>query len=116
MICLYFKKLKNRDPYGVVLSPAEQKVLDAEMQRQYAEYMKSHEEDVDAIVLYNLHQTFGFGKDRLYKFWLALCRNYKHLTGEYEMPDDYAFLCKKSLKSIGVDLDEWSEELKKNLQ
>ena len=44
----------------------------------------------------SFHQTFV-------EEGMAMARN-------YEMPDDYTWLCKEELKKIGVDVEAWNRE------
>lgn len=112
---MYFKKF-NGNIFGVTLNKSEEKALQKEINRQILEQDKIHQDELDAMVLYTLHETFGFGKDRLRRFWEHMYQNYKEITAKYEMEDGFPFLCQEALKEIGVDVHEWNEELKKDLQ
>ena len=99
------------NPYGADLSSKERKALDKEIRRQIIELDKQHSDDVDSMVLYTLHTRFGFGKKRLRQFYEALLQEHDKLVHHYDMPDDYPWLCKHKLKEIGVDIEQWNQEL-----
>ena len=43
--------------------------MEIEIQKQLAEYDQKDTQEIDAIVLWVLRQTFGFGKKRLKRFY-----------------------------------------------
>ena len=90
--------------FGAVLTAAERKAMDMEINRQIVEADRRYADDIDAMVLYTLHVHLGFGKKRLRKFYDAFSIQY------YQMPDDYTWLCKEMLKRIGVDVEAWNRE------
>ena len=47
--------------FGCTLSAAEKKAMDLEIQRQLSEYDQRHLIEIDAIILWVLHDRFGFG-------------------------------------------------------
>ena len=57
--------------FGAVLSAAEKKAMDMEINRQIVEADRRYADDIDAMVLYTLHVHLGFGKKRLRKFYDA---------------------------------------------
>lgn len=76
--------------------------------------------DYDTMVLYVLHERFGFGPGRLRKFYDAfvevfdeLLKNYEYENTEGEMiHDDTAiYAARQSLLAIGVDVLEWNDNL-----
>lgn len=112
---MFFKKA-NKKIFGVVLNKAEQRALDAEIHKRCLEIDDEHRDNLDAVVLYTLHETFGFGKKNLRKFWEHMYQNYESLTKMYEMPDDFPFICSEQLKKIGIDVHEWNEEFEKKIK
>lgn len=46
------------------LTAAERKVMHNEIKRQLAEHDRRHAKEIDAIVLWVLRETFGFGEKR----------------------------------------------------
>ena len=88
--------------FGAVLTAAEKKAMDMEINRQIVEADRRYADDIDAMVLYTLHVHLGFGKKRLRKFYDAFSAEHDRLIQYYQMPDDYTWLCKEMLKRIGV--------------
>lgn len=61
-----------------------------------------------AVILWELHQTFGFGKDRLRRFYDNYDPAWKALRDHYELTDaEVEFVVVQQLRDIGVDLEEW---------
>lgn len=44
--------------YGANLTAAEKKAMDLEIRRQLAEYEKGHMHEIDAMILWLLHEEF----------------------------------------------------------
>ena len=107
-------KKHNGKVFGAVLTAAEQKAMNMEINRQIIEADKKYTVDVDAMILYTLHIHLGFGKKRLRRFWEAFQVEHKKLIDYYQMPDDGAWLCRRLLKDIGVDVEEWNKEVDKD--
>ena len=96
--------------FGAVLSAAERKAMDMEINRQIVEADRRYTDDIDAMVLYTLRVHLGFGEKRLRKFYDAFSAEHDRLIRHYQMPDDYPWLCKERLKRIGVDVEAWNRE------
>lgn len=97
--------------FGAAMSAAEKKAMDMEIQRQLAEYDRKHIREIDALVLWELHEQFGFGVKRLKKFYENFSRSVEALVSRYEMDQgDDVWLCTYKLKEIGCDLEEWEKE------
>lgn len=47
--------------YGAILTAAEKKAMDIEIQKELAEYDRKHIAEIDATILWVLHEQFGFG-------------------------------------------------------
>lgn len=100
--------------FGAELTAAEKKAMDLEIRRQIAEYDKKHERDLEAAALWVLHDIFGFGKERLKKFYAGFSESIEDLIMHYEMDNsDGPWLCEKKLNDLGINLDEWKKEGKK---
>ena len=85
-----------------------------ESQRQIKDIMERFYNDLDAIILWALHEHFGFGAERLHRFYLAFTAIYKDLRDFYEMGSDTPYVCKVKLRDIGVDLEAWQKEVDEN--
>lgn len=100
--------------FGVQFSSKEQKAIDAEILRQCAEFDRKNANEIDALVLWVLHEKFGFGKKRLRAFYDCFITEIDALSKYYEMGDkDMAWLCARKLKEYGIDIAEWNKEDKK---
>lgn len=106
-----FKKSKNK-LFGVKLTKAEQRVLDEEIRKQAAEFDRKHGQEIVAMVLWELHDIFGFGEKRLRRFYDQFSPHLDELIERYELDSsDDAWICKKKLKDeLQIDLDIWDAE------
>jgi hypothetical protein len=103
-------KKSNGRVYGANLTAAEKKAMDLEIQRQFAEYLNKSENEISAIILWELHEQFGFGPKRLKYFYIHFGKSVKELIARYELENsDDIWLCTRKLKEIGVDLDKWKK-------
>ena len=109
---MYVKKRKGK-VYGGIFSADEKKALDIELDKQIAEHMHEHNLEVAAMCLWVLHEKFGFGTERLRRFYDGFCDGIDDLTKYYVMTDkDAAWLCNWKLKEYGIDIEAWDRELK----
>lgn len=83
-----------------------------ETQKQTKEIARKLCDTIDAVCLWTLHETFGFGKDRLRRFFDDFNKGYQEMLDFYEMGDDTTFVYLKKLHDIGVDIEEWENETK----
>ena len=108
----YFKKAGGKI-YGVQLSAKEKKAMDDEIKRQCVEYDKNNINEMDAIVLWLLHEKLGFGHKRLRRFYDWFHTEFDALVKRYEMEDgDAIWLATHKLKEYGIDIAEWNKEEK----
>ena len=97
--------------FGAKFTAAEQKAIEMELRRQYAEWDRRHSMEIDAVVMYQLHTQLGFGPVRLKKFFEGFRPAANELIERYEMSDaDQVWLQTEKLKELGVDLEKWYEE------
>lgn len=97
--------------FGAVLTKTEQKAMEMEISRQVAEFDRQNMLAIDAVVLWELHEEFGFGVDRLRRFYQGFNRRFHELIDHYEMgSEDGPYICIEKLKDIGVDLEAWDKE------
>ena len=97
--------------FGSTMSAAEKKAVTLEIQRQLAEYDRKHLAEIDAVILWVLHDQFGFGPKRLRQYYDSFQRCTDELVRRYEMKEgDDIWLCTEMLKRIGVDVEEWHKE------
>lgn len=82
-----------------------------EIRRQLAEYDLKHANELDAMILWHLHEEFGFGPKRLKQFYDTFAVRLDELIKHYEMTDsDMVWLCTYKLKQYGIDIEEWNKQ------
>ena len=97
--------------YGAAMTAAEKKAMNMEIQRQLAEYDMKHMNELDAMVLWHLHEEFGFGLKRLKRFYDTFKPQVDALLERYVMDDsDMVWLCTYKLKQYGIDIEKWNKE------
>ena len=103
-------KKSNGHIFGAALTSAEKKALDMEIRRQFAEYSKKYELEIESMVLLALRDEFGFGEERLKRTHKALSEGIDNLVERYQIEDaDAAWLCTYKLKEQGFDITKWEE-------
>lgn len=94
--------------YGAVLTAAEKKAMNIEIEKQLAEYTRKHEVELNAMILYVLHEQLGFGEQRLRRFFDRFSVEIDALVRYYEMDDEDAeWLCTRKLLDMGIDVAAW---------
>lgn len=111
---MFFKKSKGKI-FGVEFNRSEQKAMEKEFAKEFAEFDKAHAKEIDSLVLHVLRQEFGFGPKRMKRFYMAFMPAMQELLKRYEMEDgEQVWLCthmvEEYLKSYGTSLDEWEKE------
>jgi len=97
--------------FGMDLTAAEKKGMDIELKKQLAEYDRKHSNEIDAIILWQLHEQLGWGPKRLKRFYDSFGLRINTLLKMYEMEEgDRVWLCTRLLKEYGIDLDKWVKE------
>lgn len=104
------KKNKGR-AYGIDLTLSEKRAMEAEIKRQLAEYNKKNSLEIEALILWELHENFNFGPKRLKKFHDHFAEDISALVERYNMSDsDDVWLCTRKLKDAGIDIQKWYDE------
>lgn len=85
-----------------------QEAMNKEIKRQILESEKKLELDMDCAILWALHTGFGFGKDRLEKFYRMFVQEHKRVRDLYEIDDTYPE--RMELLKLGVDVKKLQEE------
>lgn len=97
--------------YGAKLTAAEKKAMNMEIKRQLAEWDIHHAREIDAMILYVLHTKFGFGEERLKRFYDGFSDSMHDLMNRYgDDTDDTIWVCTEQLKDLGIDLEVWEHE------
>ena len=95
------------------LSKVEKKTMMVEIRNELAEWDKNNKMEIDAMVLWVLHDKFGFGEKRLRSFYDSFKPLLQDLIDRYHLgSEDITWLCTYKLKDeLGIDLEEWSKEV-----
>ena len=109
--------MKARVKSGTLkMSKEVREALEAEAERMakeaIAEMNRDNEEELDAMVLYILHDEFGFGEKRLRRFYDRFTQGLRDLGERYDMNeyDDRLWLCQRKLREAGIDISKWKWE------
>ncbi len=95
--------------FGAQLTVAERKALGIEIKKQMAEYDRKHRNELEAMVLWQLHAQLGFGVKRLKKFYDNFNPIVEELIERYQLEeDDGIWICTLKLKELGIDIEEMS--------
>ena len=90
------------------LSEREMKALDGSIREQIGQNIAKLKGNIEAIVLWQLHEQCGFGAKRLEAFLEGFQPALQELMDFYgvEGTEDVEFACIHNLKSIGFDTDK----------
>ena len=106
---MLIKKHKEKI-YGAEFTLAEKKAMEIEIKQQLGKYLKECNAEVISIVLWSLHEEFGFGKKRLKRFYENFSPALRKLVQSYEMGEsDQSWLCAYKLRESGLNIDEWND-------
>lgn len=97
------------------LTNKERKALERAINIQMEQNVKNLSLNLQALVLWNLHQQCGFGKKRLLEFQKAFLPMIEELQQFYlvEDADETEFVCLYKLKNeVGIDVAELNEMFK----
>lgn len=97
------------------MSKEEKRALQAEVSRQARQISDRFALELDATILWALHSEFGFGADRLRRFYDCVYQNREALLRRYDMHDDAEFILLHKLREIGVDVQKWSADQKQHV-
>ena len=97
--------------FGAELNAQEKKALRIELDRQIAEFDRRNQINVEACILWALHELLGFGPKRLRRFYFGFVKYYSALLEYYDMDDDNAFLALRALHAHGIDVEAWHREV-----
>lgn len=97
---------------NVNLERAQRLELNRIVRAKCDEWDKKHEDEIDALILWELRTQLGFGKTRLKRFYKNFSRAYEELRKRYECEDEDAiWVCQQKLREIGVDIRKWRKEI-----
>lgn len=82
----------------------QKKAMEVEIRRQCVEQTRKYETELDAVMLFVLHTEFGFGKQRLEKFYDKLFSVRREMQERFQMGEDDDFAIDYFLKQDGIDV------------
>lgn len=90
------------------MSNAEMKALDGSIREQIGQSVGKLKGNIEAIVLWQLHEQFGFGAKRLEAFLIGFQPALNELKAFYDIDgqEETELACIHNLKSIGFDTDK----------
>ena len=94
------------------LTNKERKALEDEINRQTAKNVKDLSLNLQALVLWELHEQLGLKKKKLLEFQKAFLPMIQELQRFYEVKnaDETEFVCKYKLKNeVGIDVENLAE-------
>lgn len=94
------------------LTNRERKALEAEINRQTAKNVKDLSLNLQALVLWQLHEQLGLGKKKLLEFQKDFLPAIKELQRFYELENasETDFVCRYKLKNeVGIDVEALDE-------
>ncbi len=100
---------------GADLTNEEEHALNMEILNSIAEYDRNNTDELDAMILWNLHLIFGFGKARLMQFYNSFNKDLHALCERYEMTDrtDELWVCTYKLKEkFGIDIHALNDPIR----
>ena len=100
---------------GADLTNEEEHVLNMEIQKTIADYDRNNTDELDAMILWNLHLIFGFGEKRLMQFYNAFNKDLHAPCERYERTDrtDELWVCTHKLKEkFGIDIHALNDQIR----
>lgn len=108
------KELCENDPpeKNRRMTKRERTFIQSSIQKQLAEYERKHGIEMDAMILWDLHVLFGFGKNRLRVFYDHFGEDIGALIARYEdeKVDKVWFAADKLKEEMGIDIRKWAAE------
>ena len=99
----------------IQVSEAAKQAMYTEIKKELADWDRKHYQELDALVLWVLHEEFGFGEGRLKRFHDRFDKSIGELVDRYVMDDeDDVWLCTRKLKEYGIDIEAWNKEREQN--
>lgn len=90
------------------MTNAEMKALDDSIREQIGQNIGKLKGNIEAIVLWQIHEQYGYGAKKLEAFLEGFQPALQELMNFYgvESTEDVEFACVHNLKSIGFDTDK----------
>ena len=106
---MVFKKFRGQI-FDVDLNTKERQVLNQKVNELLIKRHEEFADDVDYMIMYILHNHFGFGLKRMRQFYEAFITENEKLIKHYEMSDAGVYFARKEMNAIGCDFEKWNGE------
>ena len=100
----------NGQIYKVELTPKEQKALNQKVNEQIIATHQQFTDDFDYMILWILHDHFGFDLQQLREAYDLFTQGNDALVKHYEMPDAGVYIARKKMNAIGCNIEQWNRE------
>lgn len=101
----------NKSAGELIQLPHVQKIIRKEINEALIRNTARFFDDETSSILWVLHEVYGFGAERLKRFYTRYAKEAESLKQYYEASDDeMPYLTRAKLKAIGVDLEQWEKE------
>jgi hypothetical protein len=102
------------------MSKAEKRAMSYEVARQAREISERLSLEIEAALLYSVRvvserHNKAWGKDMLRELYDTCAVAIDELVNKYEMRDDSTYVILRELLKIGVDVEAWNKEPRKQL-
>ncbi len=101
--------MKPKAMIDAVLNDVGKDIMMAEIRKNLLEREKSMAIDIDTCVLWTLHVKYGWGKQRLKKFYKELFEEHLRMRQFYDTDEPYPERMK--LKEKGADVEAWYNDM-----
>lgn len=98
-----------REMANAVMSGHGKEIMMAEIHKSILEREKVLAMDLDTCAIWTLYNKYGWGKQRLKKFYNELFEEHLNMRKFYDIDDLYPERLK--LKEKGIDIEAWYDEL-----
>ena len=98
--------------FGVEFNAKEKAIIDEVLRKQFMEMNEKNFHEVDAVIIYILHNRLGISKKKLHDFYLAFREEFRAMQERYELEkSENLWLYTNLLKDQGIDIDAWAKEV-----
>lgn len=102
-------QMKPSAMVDAVLDGGGKDIIMAEIDKRILERERQAAIDLDTVAIWVLYTKYGWGKERLKKFYSAMFEEHYNMRQHYEIDDLYPERYK--LKEKGIDVEAWYDEL-----
>ena len=101
--------MKVKIPYRNKLTTPMKKEVHKEAMRQLGEKIPEFIHDIETVILWQLHVQYGFGHDRLMKFYNSTTEMIESMLEYYcyDTDEEATWICEQKLKEeCGIDIQK----------